>query len=231
MVFGAGLALLLVVVPAVVLSERGASGPVAAAGVFDFPQPGTATVRPAEPQRLAPIREIPQVEAHEIAEPPPPALDSITEQVRNASPARALMLIESYRQESRDRSFELHLDELQQEVFDRLWWQRIGELMAQRDAANRQLTTLRVEYGSADDPARRAQIANDLRQLTRQVESATSDLQSMNYQGVAAPDPSNHVQLGMLRQQRDPAQYQRWQQSVLRSLAQTGGRLPWEAGR
>ncbi len=155
-----------------------------------------------------------------------PAYQRIAQAAQNGDPAQAIVQIEAFRTRH-DASYQPALDSLIDTAADRLWWQRITELLTTRQQAVSQMHALRQSMARATADERQA-IEQRLRTLQAQADAATRDLQDMRYIASQPPDLANPAMMHSLRQQRDPIIYERWRQRTIPTLIRTGGRPPWE---
>lgn len=224
------------VVPAVDDSPVAQTAPASPGGGSQQASPRSATPRqPVRPQPAPGTWGTPPQDAHQPGPPTPPEVDLNDPGYRRAAeaafqspPAAAVVIIEDFRSEHRDPLWAPHLDQLLDAAMDRLWWQRIGELVHQRQEVSRQINALRVEQARTNDAAARRRQLQQTEALRQQLDRIATELRDMNYTATEPPDRLDARQLEALRQQRDPGAYAIWKARVRTTVMRTRGVLPWD---
>jgi len=234
---------------AATISPQAELAPVAMADSADAPVTGQLRQEPsrqataqqpqpqARPMRTPPAQTwaAPAEQAHQPGPPTPPEVDLNDPGYRRAAeaavhspPTAAVVIIEDFRAQHRDPLWEPHLDRLLDTAMDRLWWQRVSELIRQRQEVSRQINELRVEQARTNDAAQRRRQTERIESLRQRLDRVATELRDMKYTATEAPDRMNAQQLDAIRQQRDPAAFAIWKARVRTTLLRTRGVPPWE---
>ncbi|MCC6239066.1 MAG: hypothetical protein IT448_02020 [Phycisphaerales bacterium] len=154
------------------------------------------------------------------------AWQRVADAAANSSPATAIVMIDEFRlRHSRD--YEPYLQQLTNQALDRLWWQRIIELLQARQQALDQLNILRQQQTSSA-LANRNDLEDRMNQWQQKVDNAQRDLQDMRYNTTVKPDLADEPLMRQLRQQRDAQAYGSWCARTLTSIIRTRGQTPWQ---
>lgn len=120
--------------------------------------------------------------------------------VKDGSPVEILVAVYRYRDRRPKNPFEEELQVIREDALDRIWWERIAELLTR-----------------INDPATDA----------TQIESAKRELAGMNYKGDEVPRYRDQRQIARLREQRHEGAFlvwkQRWEPTIVEYRS-----LPWE---
>ena len=178
------------------------------------------------------VEESPWPQADTRRTPPAANLNSpgfrrAAEAAEKSDPSAAIVIIEDFRAANPDPLYAPHLDALGETALDRLYWQRVRQLIDQRQQVSRQISELRVEHSRATDPDRRRSVAEQIEQLRTRLNHIATGIQAMGYSGTSTPEPGNPQQIARLREQRDRYQYETWKYRVRLTLIRTRGTPPW----
>src|SRR5690606_28627417 len=112
-------------------------------------------------------------------------------------------------------------------ALDRLYWQRVRQLIDQRQQVSRQISELRIEHSRATDADRRRRATEQMEQLRTRLNQIATDIQAMGYSGTSTPELDNPQQIAPRREQRDRYRYETWKHRVRLTLIRTRGTPPW----
>ncbi|HTL28128.1 MAG TPA: FHA domain-containing protein [Tepidisphaeraceae bacterium] len=195
-------------------------------------QPTTAPikvviVKPATRAATAPVPHAP---------PDPHAGDpdwkAVDEAHRMATPAIAILAYDDYLSRHPNTQWKKQLDNYTDDALDRIWWQRLKELIEQQADVRKQIKPL-VDHlkdlnKSAPDPKRKQELTDQIAELKKKLtDLETEQFVKMKYTRAEAPDVYNTEQLATLRGERDQAAYEKWKQEVLTAIRRNRGSLPW----
>lgn len=155
-----------------------------------------------------------------------PGFRRAAQAAEKSDPAAAVVIIEQFRAANPDPYYTPHLDKLLDIALDRLYWQRAGQLIEQRQRVSQQMNALRVEQSRLADPVCRAQMGEQITQLRTRLNQITDDLETMGYSAATAPDLQSPEQLRGLRAERDTFRYETWKNRVRTTILRTGA-PPW----
>ena len=224
--------------PVAAESEEAAPPPKPAAakggkkGLFD--RPGDSAPAPAKPAPVKPAPPPPAAEEPSALAPPPSeaaaSWDRVVESARLSTPKVALWLLIQYRSTYPDE-LPPAFDKTEQDLLDRLWWERLATLAQRRKEASDALGKIETEIkrtplseveSRTQFASRREELRDDLREAARALN------EEMRYDGDALVDPSDEGQLAPLRAARDPDRFRDWSARVESALRRSrGGALPW----
>jgi len=140
-------------------------------------------------------------------------------------PGLALWTIVDYRR-LHPRKFEAELKQFEDAAFDRLWWERIGELCAMRDSLAIDIEKKNAEIAQETEAAYRQKLEKEKQVLMFRRQSALDALTEMGWTAKEPPNLFDAGQIANLRRQRIAETYEGWKKRVTNSLTKTRG-LPW----
>jgi hypothetical protein len=210
-----------------------APDPVARPGSNDRPRPPAASPSPviAPPPEAANANGPPASMFSDDPRRRHPDWIRVEDAARTASPAQALAVFADYRARHPDSPLLGAVAAMEDETLDRLWWQRLQQLVERRDrlAARRDARRedLRDIRRSAPDRQRLAELEAQLAELETDLAEAVRTLEEeMGYRG-AAFDAFDEQAVADRRRSRDAAKYAEWSRHVLSHVRRTRGALPW----
>lgn len=156
-----------------------------------------------------------------------PGFRRAAEAAEKSDPSAAIVIIEDFRAAHPDPLYTSHLDALAETALDRLYWQRVRQLIDQRQQVSRQISELRIEHSRATDADRRRRATEQMEQLRTRLNQIATDIQAMGYSGTSTPELDNPQQIAPLREQRDRYRYETWKHRVRLTLIRTRGTPPW----
>ena len=206
--------------------------------IFAFPQPPNpkAKTQPAEivmpPLAVAPVEQPPKPAPVETD--PEKQTDEwkalLEANAESERPAKALWTIIDYRR-LHPGKFEAELKQYEDAAFDRLWWDRIAELLELQKSLETQIAAKNSEIAQETEAAYKQKLQKELEVLSFRRQRATEALTGeMGYTAKQAPNQFDAAQLAALRRQRTPEIYEAWKKRVISSLLRTRA-LPWEQTR
>lgn len=179
-------------------------------------EPGPSPMAGDTPRRAPPVANLAA-----------PGFRRAAEAAEKSDPSAAVVIIEDFRASNPDPLYRPHLDDLVDIALDRLYWQRVTQLVAQRQETSRRISELRVEHSRQSDAAARRQINERIEDLRKSLTQTAEALGSMGYSGTAAPPLTDPVAMESLRQRRDSGQFATWKNRVRLTLIRTRGTPPW----
>jgi TolA-binding protein len=187
-------------------------------------------VRSAAPEAAAPAA------ATEPAAPDPRRQDAewqAVEQARYEEPVIGIVKFNDYLDRFPDSPFKADVARYTDEAVDRIWWNRIAELFAQRDAARKEIADRRVQLKQSQDPEFKKGLEEEIARFEQQVKDVDGIVRGeMKYAGQTPPNLYDSNELKILRANRDAKNYATWKDAVLSSVKRSRGeRLPWRSSR
>ncbi|HEY8667135.1 MAG TPA: FHA domain-containing protein [Tepidisphaeraceae bacterium] len=162
-----------------------------------------------------------------------PEWEKILDARQVSKPGVALALFDNYRL-TYEGKHKKDLDDMTEEVLDRLWWERIVELCKMRDESNFKVREAIRNFNESQDSQYKAGYTRDRQQAEKKTEIAVDDLKMMGYPAdvkLEQDDLYNSEKKAELRGQRDDKKYHDWSRRVLGSIRRTHGALPWDGSR
>jgi DNA-binding transcriptional MerR regulator len=212
-----------------------------AIAVANTPPPAPATMpiriivvpapKPISTAPIAPIQSAPTKPAVD-----PRASDEdwkkVDEAHRMAAPPVAILAYDDYLSRHPDTEWKKDLNAYTNDALDRIWWQRLKEVITQQADLHKQLAPLEAHLkelnSTSSDPKRKQELTDQIADLKKQLKDLeTEQFVTMKYTRAEVPDIYDSAQLDALRKERDPASYEAWKKEVLTSIRKTRGSLPW----
>jgi hypothetical protein len=230
--------------PKVVVVTRTPQTPATAksSSVFDFGQQGSPSTAPAgvPPAADAQPRVVkaPAPEMPATPEPPPDKRREdpewlAVEQARFEEPVRAIVKLNDYRERFPDTPFKKDLDQYTDDAVDRLWWKRLVDLFAERDAALKEIADRNAQIKQSAEGDFRKGLEAEVAQWTQKRDRADEAIRTqMKFAGQAPPNLYDSQELAGMRSTRDATIYNAWKEQVLSSIRKSRGeKLPWKQSR
>jgi len=207
--------------------------------IFEFPEDKLKAKRQGEGAVLPPVAVAPAPDAHvdesPKAAPAPIDPEKQTDEWKGVveangeseRPSKALWTIVDYRR-LHPGKFEAELKALEDAAFDRLWWERINELLDLRESLESEIDKKSSEIAHETEAAYKQKLQKELETLLfRKQRSIEALTQEMGYAGKEAANLFDVVQMANLRRERIGEAYEVWKKRVISSLIRTRA-LPWE---
>jgi hypothetical protein len=145
-------------------------------------------------------------------------------------PGKALWTIVDYRR-LHPGQFEEELKQYEEAAFDRLWWERIKELMELRESLAMEIDKKNIEIAQETEVGFKERLVKERERLEERRKGVGEVLVAeMGYQGREVPNLFDSGQIAKLRAQRIAETYEGWKRRVTSSLQRTRN-LPWERTR
>jgi hypothetical protein len=210
--------------------------------IFEFPEDKPKAKTQGEGAVLPPVAVAPAPDAHVDESPKPAPVETDPQKLtdewkavveangESERPAKALWTIVDYRR-LHPGKFEAELKQYEDAAFDRLWWERINELLDLRKSLESEIEKKNSEIAQETEVAYKQKLQKELEAFLFRKQRAIEALtQEMGYAGKEAANLFDAVQMANLRRQRIPETYEAWKKRVISSLVRTRA-LPWEQVR
>lgn len=144
---------------------------------------------------------------------------------------RALYVIEDYRTRN-PGVLTKDLDQLANEVLDRIWWRRVEDLCRRREALQAQLEKLDGEIGEESNAEYKQKLVKEREGVEAERGRISETIASeLKFTRKAAPNIHDDSEIQVLRAERDPGLFRTWGEGVVKSAKTRLGALPWERTR
>ncbi len=194
--------------------------------VIVVPAPKPVPTAPVTPAQSAPTQ--PGVDPRASDE----DWKKVDEAHRMAAPAVAILAYDDYRSRHPDTEWKKDLDAYTDDALDRIWWQRLKDVITEQANLHKQLQPLEAHLkelsATSSDPKRKQELTDQIADLKKHLKDLEAEqFVTMKYTRAEVPDIYDSTQLEALRKERDPAAYEAWKKEVLASIRKTRGSLPW----
>lgn len=164
------------------------------------------------------------------AEPEPvndPAWKSVQGAYNDRDPAIAILQFDAYA-EANPGKMTRTLGEYTDAMTDRIWWQRIDQLLDHREAVKDQLAKVETEINQEPNASyRQSTLEPERIKLVERLNKVQQDLKAMGYESDKPPPLFDEEEMRRLRRDRDATYYAQWKTRVLRHIRRTHGQYPW----
>lgn len=116
------------------------------------------------------------------------------------------------------------------EALDLLWWKRLNDLFAERNEAQKQIASRKMEISQAQDPNFKKDLEKEIARFTETRDNVDSVIHDqMKFTSDTPPNLYDSQDLSIARKSRDAKYYEEtWKPQVLKTIKSSHGqRLPW----
>jgi len=111
---------------------------------------------------------------------------------------------------------------------DRLWWERIDQLVRRMERLNVEMPKIRLELADVNDPAVKKKMIESFKKMEADLAQANKTLrEQMGYAEAGPPNLGSEAELAALAQKRDKGKFEGWKKATLFHIKSNQGRLPW----
>lgn len=165
--------------------------------------------------------------------PSPPADDPAWKEVEAAhylpNQAEALLKFDDYRKQHAGDPHLKTLDQFTDDALDRLWWQRVTQLVSRQNDLVKQIKQKETDIKQEPTASFRKTLTDELKQAEQDLSRTKERLNDgMGYTSTQVPDLDDADAMKDLRAARDPAKYADWKKHTLRFVLTHHGLTEWE---
>jgi hypothetical protein len=156
----------------------------------------------------------------------------VDEAHRLSPPPIAILAYDDYVSRHPNSEWQSQLATYTDEALDRIWWQRLKDVMTEQAELRKRLHPLddhlKELNSTSSDPKRKQELTDQIAEIKKQLKELEDEqFVEMKYTLADVPDVYDSARLDELRKQRDEAAYEAWKKEVLTSIRKTRGSLPW----
>lgn len=145
----------------------------------------------------------------------------------NEDPSAAIVRFHQFARDYPGQN-ETELSTYTADMLDRIWWDRIDQLLDQKKAARKAFDGVKEELGEPTLRDTRKEVLKSQQQkYTKELEAIASELDGMNYISEQPPPLYDEQEMIRLRDARRDDYFGKWKERVLQSIDRNGGKLPW----
>lgn len=163
-----------------------------------------------------------------------PEWDAIESARSQDDPPIAIAKFQDYLNRFPDSPNKKDIEKYTNEELDNLWWSHLAELFAQRDEAQKEITSRKLDISQSQDAEFKKGLEKEIAKFTETRDGIESTIRDqMKFTGQTAPNPYSAEDKAIARKTRDEEYYEKtWKPAVLRAIQNSHGqRLPWRSAR
>jgi hypothetical protein len=163
-----------------------------------------------------------------------PEWDAIETARSQDDPPIAIAKFQDYLSRFPDTPNKKDIEKYTNDALDNLWWSHLAELFAQRDEAQKEIASRKLDISQSQDAEFKKGLEKEIAKLTETRDGIDSTIHDqMKFTGQSAPNPYSPEDKAIARKTRNEEYYEKtWKPAVLRSIMSSHGqRLPWRSAR
>jgi len=159
-----------------------------------------------------------------------PEWDAVERARTIEDPVLAIVRFADYKDRFPDSPNNKDIDRYTDDALDLLWWKRLAELFAERDAARKEIASRKLDISQSSDAEFKKGLEKEIVQFAQARDAAEEIIRNqMKFAAQAPPNLYDSQDLAIARKGRDQKYYEEtWKPQVLKGIKSSRGqRLPW----
>jgi hypothetical protein len=139
------------------------------------------------------------------------------------TPKEAIVVYSDYIKQRPDSPYAGDIRKYTDEALDRLWWEHIAQLIADRQEVVKEIKQKNADIASTKDEDTKKTLADEKAPLEERLAHIDGQLKAMNYQSEAKPVVEDEKSMAELRRARNPVIYDPWKEATEKRIKESRG--------